>query len=92
MMKAATIPVEPFDLNLTYRSDVGSLTGATLAAELGQGKVTSLDTSSKLKEQAPCLCQRQEQQSQYLLQSSIGSIGPSILVTLPGGTSSMTGI
>ena len=84
--------VEPFDLNMTYRNVVGGITGATLSAELGQGKAyifgyefetqgTTVLTLPRARTTTPL----------YTNQNAIGSIGPSLLVTMGGSANSLTG-
>ena len=81
--------VEPFDLNMTYRNIVGGISGATLSAELGQGKAYvfgyEFETQGTSFLQIPKARTTRSFQNQF----SIGSIGPYIPVTLGGGASSL---
>ena len=83
--------VEPFDLNMTYRNVVGGITGATLSAELGQGKAYIFGYEFETQGTTVLTLPRARTTTSYTNQNAIGSIGPSLLVTMGGSANSLTG-
>ena len=83
--------VEPFDLNMTYRNIVGDVAGATLSAELGQGKAYIFGYEFETQGTTVLPLSKARSIIQYTNQRSIGSIGPSLLVTPGGSANSLTG-
>lgn len=83
--------VEPFDLNMTYRNVVGGITGATLSAELGQGKAYIFGYEFETQGTTVLTLPRARTATSYTNQNAIGSIGPSLLVTMGGSANSLTG-
>jgi hypothetical protein len=86
--------VEPFDLNMTYRNVVGGAAGATLSAELGQGKAYIFGYEFETQGTTVLTLPRARgaaSTATYTDQRSIGSIGPSLLVTPGGSANSLTG-
>jgi hypothetical protein len=83
--------VEPFDLNMTYRNVVGGITGATLSAELGQGKAYIFGYEFETQGTTVLTLPRARTTTSYINQNAIGSIGPSLLVTMGGSANSLTG-
>lgn len=83
--------VEPFDLNMTYRNILGGITGATLSAELGQGKAYIFGYEFETQGTTVLTLPRARTTTSYTNQNAIGSIGPSLLVTMGGSANSLTG-
>ena len=83
--------VEPFDLNMTYRDVVGGITGATLAAEIGEGKAYVFGYEFETQGTTVLQIPRARSTKSYVDQRSIGSVGPSLLVSMGGSVNSITG-
>jgi hypothetical protein len=81
--------VEPFDLNLTYRNNTGftgGAAGATLSAELGAGKAYIFGHEFETQGTTVLSMPKARSTTQNANQFAIGSIGPSLPVTLGGET------
>jgi len=83
--------VEPFDLNMTYRDVVGGVTGATLSAEIGEGKAYVFGYEFETQGTSVLPIPRARTTKQQSDQRSIGSVGPSLLVSMGGSANSLTG-
>jgi hypothetical protein len=83
--------VEPFDLNMTYRDIAGGATGATLSAELGQGKAYIFGYEFETQATSVLPIAKARTTVSYSNQNAIGSIGPSLTVTPGGSANSLTG-
>ena len=84
--------VEPFDLNMSYRNIPGGITGATLAAEIGQGKAYVFGYEFETQGTSVLNIPRARTTKTYTSQKSIGGIGPSLLVRPGGSAASLTGV
>jgi hypothetical protein len=83
--------VEPFDLNMTYRNAIGGITGATLSAEIGEGKAYVFGYEFETQGTSVLSVPRARTTKQHTDQRSIGSVGPSLLVSMGGSANSLTG-
>lgn len=83
--------VEPFDLNITYRNVTPDITGATLSAELSPGKAYVFGYEFETQGTNVLTLPRARATKSYTNQAAIGSVGPSLTVSMGGSAASLTG-